>query len=69
MLNICGFKIDNKDVDRLAKALATVTLDNQDEAMDAFLVTLDAIHSLVTLYQQELADVSDGTILFSKKYL
>ena len=68
-MNIFGLKINNNDIDEIAKVLAEITLEHHDENIDNFLVTLDTIHSAVILYQQELADVSDGTIVFSKKYL
>ncbi len=68
-MDLFGLKIDNKQIDKLAKALAKATLEQNDENLDTFLATLDVIHSAVTLYQQEIADVSDGTIVFSKKYL
>ena len=68
-MDVLGFKIDIKVIDNLAKMMAKNTLFHHDEDIDTFLAALDAFHTAVTLYQQELADIGDGTIVFSKKYL
>ena len=58
-----------ENIDNFIKDLCQFTIDTQDHNIDSFLAFLDMIHNFTALTQQELADIANGTIIFSEKYM
>jgi uncharacterized protein YbaP (TraB family) len=57
-----------KKLDDLVKELSSLAVVFLDNGFDSLIENLDLAKTAITLFQQELADIGKGDIIFSNKY-